>query len=259
MSDSGIVKYFNVNDRGVSIRCKMIFDEIRPGGRVIVCGTGFGGHKDGKAFERFARRILKKNKGFAILTFDWPGHGDDVKKKWMPEDCLLYLDCVLAWARKRFRTDNSHLFGYAVSFGGYIFLRYFAERGDPFIRTALRSPALPMHETLSASILQPVDQAALAAGRTVPVGFDRKVPVDARLLADLQSHDVTVLDYAPLSDRLMILHGTKDEIVPMAGPAAFAQKQGISFVPVEGADHRCTDPAQMEFAIEEIIRFFGLN
>jgi len=259
MKDSLSVKYFNVSGRGVSVRCKMIFDEIVPGGRVILCGTGFGGHKDGRAFERFARRVLKKNRDVAIVVFDWPCHGDDVKKKMSLEDCGLYLDLVLDWARKRFRTDDSRLYGYAVSFGGYFFLHYFSQRGCPFVRTVLRCPALPMHETLNHSVLRPEDREGLAAGRTVQVGFDRKVPVDARFLTELQSNDVTRRDYTAFSDRLMILHGTKDEIVPMENTASFARDQGIPFLPVENADHRFTDPDRMEYAIEEIIRFFGMN
>ena len=40
---------------------------------------------------------------------------------------------------------------------------------------------------------------------------------------------------------------------------AFADRNGIRFVPVEGADHRFQDPGKMNVAIEEIVSFFGMK
>ena len=59
--------------------------------RIVLFAHGFGGRKDNGAAEKFAMRLITKYKGCAMVTFDWPGHGDDVKKGFHLEDCMIYL------------------------------------------------------------------------------------------------------------------------------------------------------------------------
>ena len=61
-------KYYSVNAEGCSIRCKLYAADAAPE-RVILYGHGFGGHKDNKAAEHFAARLLEKNRSAALLTF----------------------------------------------------------------------------------------------------------------------------------------------------------------------------------------------
>jgi hypothetical protein len=58
-------KYFTVNAEGCSIRCKLYAEGNADVRKVILFGHGFGGHKDNRAAERFALRVLEKNKGVA--------------------------------------------------------------------------------------------------------------------------------------------------------------------------------------------------
>jgi dipeptidyl aminopeptidase/acylaminoacyl peptidase len=55
---------------------------------------------------------------------------------------------------------------------------------------------------------------------------------------------------------MIILHGTKDEVIPFEDSAKFADDNVIEFVPVQNADHRFTDPKTMDLAIHTIITFF---
>ena len=71
-------KYFCINAEKHSIHCKIYLDDPKAIGTVVVFGHGFGGHKDNRAAEKFAARVLEKNKGAAVITFNWPCHGDDV-------------------------------------------------------------------------------------------------------------------------------------------------------------------------------------
>jgi predicted alpha/beta-fold hydrolase len=120
-----MVKYFNINEAGCSIRCKIYFNNLKTAKRIVVCGHGFSGHKDNKAVEKFADFVLKKYKDIAVITYDEPCHGDDVKKKLILEDCNTYIKLVNEYARSRFDTDE--LYAYANSFGGYQVLKYISE------------------------------------------------------------------------------------------------------------------------------------
>ena len=51
------------------------------------------------------------------------------------------------------------------------------------------------------------------------------------------------------------MHGTKDEIVPIAEVEMFAAKNRIPFFPIEKADHRFIDTGKMNEAITMIAAF----
>ena len=249
-------KYFNINEYGSSIRCKMYLNDIKSVKRAVICGHGFGGHKDNKAAERFADYNLKKHKDTAVITFNAPCHGDDVKKKLTLDDCDTYIKAVTEYSAKQFRTDE--LYGYATSFGGYLFLRYISDNASPFKKLALRCPAVNMYDVLSQRIMSPAEQKALSRNKPILVGFDRKIKVTQAFLDELKAADITQRDFTKLADDILILHGTKDEVVPFDSSKAFAEKNSIRFIPVENADHRCKNPLTMDAAIKEIEEFFGI-
>ena len=249
--------YFNINDAGLNIRCKLYSEGQGEVKTLVICGHGFGGHKDNRAAERFSKHVTDKNHGVAVLTFNWPCHGDDVRKTLRLNDCDAYLSAVLSWAKARY--PSAALFGYATSFGGYLFLKYVSEHGNPFLKIALRCPAVPMYDVFAASIMDADDFERIRKGKPVPVGFDRKVAIDRTFLDEIRDADIAKRDYLPYADDLFILHGTKDEIVPFDRVKAFAEDNVIDFEPVENADHRFQSPEKMDFAIARICAFFGLK
>ena len=234
----------------------MYLNDIKSVKRAVICGHGFGGHKDNKAAERFADYILKKHKDTAVITFNAPCHGDDVKKKLTLDDCDTYIKAVTEYSAKQFRTDE--LYGYATSFGGYLFLRYISDNASPFKKLALRCPAVNMYDVLSQRIMSPAEQKALSRTKPILVGFDRKIKVTQAFLDELKAADITQRDFTKLADDILILHDTKDEVVPFDSSKAFAEKNSIRFIPVENADHRFKNPLTMDAAIKEIEEFFGI-
>ena len=248
-------RYFEINAGGHNVRCKLYYKDLRDIRRAVVFGHGFGGHKDNGAAEKFAERLLSKYKHTAMVTFNWPSHGDDVKKKITLSDCDAYLTLVLDYVRSTLGAQE--LYSYATSFGGYLTLKYIAEHGNPFRKVALRCPAVNMYEVLTEAIMQADELEQLQRGRDVPVGFDRKILVSPAFLQELKEHDVQALDYLDYADDILILHGTSDEIVPFAAGRAFAENNVIAFEPVEGADHRFQNPQKMERAIKAILEFYA--
>lgn len=248
-------RYFEINEQGHNIRCKLYYSDLKNIRRVVIFCHGFGGHKDNGAAEKFAERLTSKYKGSAMVTFNWPCHGDDVKKKLTMEDCFSYLSLVIEYVKKQYQTDE--LYCYATSFGGYVTLRYLMDRGNPFRKVAMRCPALNMYEALCTTIMTQENREQLLKGREVPVGFDRKVPVSPAFLEEIREHNILPLDFLDYAEDLLIIHGTTDEIIPFDISFSFADNNLIEFVSVDGADHRFRDPKKMEIAMKAILTFFG--
>ena len=248
--------YFEINRDGHNIRCKLYCSDVHMIRKAIVFCHGFGGHKDNKAAEKFAERVLSKYKGTAVVCFDWPAHGNDVKKKLQLSDCDVYLTLLLQYLHEKY--DPVVLYAYGTSFGGYLLLKYISEHGNPFLKIALRCPAVNMYRVLTEKIMNPDILETLDKGKEAIVGFDRKVGINSRFLNELRENDIRTLDFIPFADDLLVLHGTKDEIIPFEQSRSFCDDNVIEFVPVKNADHRFTDPQTMEQATKEVLQFFHL-
>ena len=113
-----------------------------------------------------------------------------------------------------------------------------------------------MYEVLENRILTEKEKNALEKGKDVLVGFNRKIKISRPFMDSLKEADITKRPYGDFSDRILFIHGTKDELVPPASVQGFARENHIPFITVENADHRFTDSRKTETAIHEIIRFF---
>lgn len=250
-------KYITINQNGASIRSKLYCTDMKSIRSVIVFGHGFSGHKDTRAAEKMAARIQKRRPDAALITFDWPCHGEDASNKLRLSDCDKYLGQVIAYLNARFRPEA--LYACATSFGGYLFLRYIAENGCPFRKVALRCPAVNMYDSMTARIMKDGDLDLIKKGKPALVGFDRKVKITRDFLSELKECDITQIDFSSFADDIAIIHGTKDEIIPYDISKAFAEKNGLHFFTVDAADHRFTDPAKMDEAIDLIRTFFSMK
>lgn len=247
-------RYFEINESGHNIRCKLYYQDLHNICRVVIFGHGFGGHKDNNAAEKFAERMLTKYKGTAMVTFNWPCHGDDVKKKLCLDDCSTYLELVIQHVLRKYEPDE--LYSYATSFGGYLTLKYISEHGNPFRKVALRCPAVNMYDVITKNIMSSDDLEKIQKGKEIPIGFDRKVMIGLPFLEELRENDIQQRDYLDFAEDILILHGTEDEIVPMEAARAFAENNIIEFIPVSGAEHRFRNPLKMEQAIKHILEFY---
>ncbi len=250
-----MVKYLDINEQGNSIKCKVICDNFRETRQVVLFLHGFGGHKDNKAAEKFAETALSKMKKAAVFIFDWPCHGKDVKKKLTFADCDTYLTLVLKYIREEMHVTT--VFAYGTSFGGYMVLKYLHDHEtNPFKKIALRCPAVSMGEIMYSRIMTEENKELLKKGKDVAAGFDRDVFVDQKFVDDLLCEDVRKWDYLDYADDMMIVHGSKDEIVPIEESRAFAENNVIEFIEVEDADHRFQDLNKMKLAHSHMVDFY---
>lgn len=248
-------KYFNINEQGQSVRCKLYSDDgARTFESVVIATYGFGGNKDNHPIQKFAERITSKYKGYAVLTFDWPAHGNDGRKKMSAPEGMTYLGLAVAYARQELGARYQYL--YSTSYGGYIGLRYIAEVENPFRRIVLRCPAIDaygvMLKTFSADELH-----ALSRGKKVMKGFERKSEFDQDFFRDLKEHDVRAYEYFDYSDDILLIHGMLDGMVPIRDTQKFADDNVIEMISVERADHPFSNPDTMDFAIGETVKFLA--
>ena len=249
-------KYFEINGQGHNIRCKQYANGPGAAKRAVIFCTGFAGHKDNRAAEGFAEKLLSKTRDVVLVVFDWPAHGDDVKKKLTLEDCGVYLDLVIRETKARFGAER--LFAYGTSFGGYLLLKYISEQGNPFEKIALRCPAVDMYGVMTRDIIRNDEYERILKGKDVQAGFDRKVTINRAFLEALQENDLRQRDFLDWAEGILILHGTADEVVPFGDGKSFAEDNLIEFLPVEGADHRFQNPVHMSLATKYVLQFFAL-
>ncbi|MBQ0001250.1 MAG: alpha/beta hydrolase [Clostridiales bacterium] len=248
-------KYFDINVQGYSIRCKLYYNkDLHNHTDVVIATYGFGGNKDNKAIEKFADRITTKYKGYVVVTFDWPCHGMDARNQLIADECMLYMDMVVNYCREELKAER--IYNYSSSFGAYITLRYIQEKGsNPFDRTAFRCAAIKMYDALAQGISED-DWNKLNKGKEILRGHERKIKVTKEFLDDIREHDVAAYDYMEYADDIIMIHGTKDEAVPISVAEEFSENNIIELYPVQNADHPFSNPDYMDFAIQKMIEFF---
>ncbi|HHW7506840.1 TPA: alpha/beta hydrolase [Mannheimia haemolytica] len=246
-------KRFEINEQGLSIRCKLFYEkELQQIENVVIVLHGFGSSKDLKSNTKFGERLSSKYKGYAALAFDFPCHGDDARKKLSVEESITYLQLVIDYAKTSLNAKN--LYAYGTSFGGYLTLKYLAEKGNPFRKIALRAPAVQIYYSLM-NRLSEEERQKLAKGREILWGFDRQMKISQAFFDELT--DITQNDYLDYAEQMLILHGTEDEMVSLSTSQQFADNNVIELIPIEGADHAFSNPKLMDITIGKIVEFFA--
>lgn len=250
------IKYINLQRDNTNIRCKVYYPNDKKIESLVIFGHGFGGHKESKAAERLAEKLISKNKGFGLLSFDLPCHGDDVKKKLSLADCMWYYEVVIHDAPVILKAQK--LYMNATSFGAFLTLKYISENPNPFEKIVLRSSAIDMYKTMSDALITDEIQEKLNKKKEAEVGFDRKIIITSQFLDELAGVRLLETDFMDYADDIFIIHGTKDEIASFEDAKRFSENNVIDFEAVEGADHRFKDLKKLEYANVRTLDFFGV-
>ena len=113
-----------------------------------------------------------------------------------------------------------------------------------------------MYQTMC-DFIPEADKSKLRKGKEIQAGFDRKMKIDQHFLDSLRDFDILKQEYFDYADDMIVIHGTKDEMVPIEISERFAENNVIEFIPVEGANHPFQNPNHMALAIHKIIEFFS--
>ena len=63
-------KYFDINESGYSVRCKLYCGNVHDINKAVIFGHGFGGHMDNKACEKFTNSFPSTK-----ISASWPSTG----------------------------------------------------------------------------------------------------------------------------------------------------------------------------------------
>lgn len=245
---------FDINKNGYSIKCKIYCESLRDLKSACIYVHGFGGHKDTKAAAYFAEALMSKTKKTAVIVFDLPAHGKDVRKKCTLTDCDTYISYVLDYAFSSLNVEK--VYAYATSFGGYLVMKYIHDHNNnPFAKIALRCPAVAMYEIIQKRIVTPDNLLLLEKGKDVAAGFDRPLLIDSEYISGLKENDIRLWNYLDYADDILIIHGTKDEFIPVEEIKEFAENNVIEYKIIEAADHRFQDLNKMKLAHSMIVDF----
>ncbi len=235
-------------DRGYHIFC--LDGSIKEQKAIILCLHGFAGSKHSHAIEMLHRAMSPLNIG--TFTFDWPAHGESDARfsDLTVENCLKDLDIVYSYVRERYGAPQC----FATSFGGFLAMLYHKRNPEAFNRIMLRSPALKMGRVMETAINKDKFRGFLD-GETVDFGHEKPLLLTRSFYDDVSSYDV-FNSPPPHPERIQILHGDSDTLVPVQDSKDYAGNFGISLHLLKNAGHYYDNPGDLEWVMEEAGRFF---
>jgi pimeloyl-ACP methyl ester carboxylesterase len=208
-------------------------------GSVVIYVHGFASHQRGEKALYFGERFVAR--GDAYLTFDLRGHGasSGTMADLTVTRALADIETMLAWAQQRF----ARMMLIGSSLGGQ--LAAWAAARDPkrIVANLLIAPAFAFYENrvrdLGAEGMARLQAEGYAVVRnewvTTTIGRD--------LVDDAQGYGINRL-LAAYRTPTLILHGTEDSTVPLAGSVEFAARSSarpLELVVIAGGDHRLSD------------------
>jgi len=235
--------------QGYPISC---LDGRFPGQKAqILCLHGFSGSKRSLVIERLHREMSSLSIG--TFTFDWPAHGesrasyDDLRV----ENCIRDLETVLTYLTG---TSTAPVFCFATSFGGYLAMLFHNRHPEVFDRILLRSPALRMAEILR-SFMDESQLREFLQGSRLDFGFSQPLLLKQTFYEDLCAHDVFSAK-PPHPEKIIILHGTGDDVVPFEHSLHYSDRFEIPLFAVEGANHFYDRPQDIDYVMEKAKSFY---
>ncbi|MBO6137971.1 MAG: alpha/beta fold hydrolase [Lachnospiraceae bacterium] len=218
---------------------------------IILCLHGFTGSKHSPTIEKL--HGVMKNKRIGTFAFDWPGHGrsDAPFSALTVENCMQDMDTVYKYIHEKYGVP---IWCFATSLGGYLAMNYHLRHPEAFEKLLLRSPALKMAEVMKAAMSE--DRfARLMKGEKVDFGHDQPLLLTKDYYDDLCAHDI--FDEAPpYPEKILIIHGDKDETVPIHYSEDYAGKNGIALHILKDAGHEYDNPGDQEWIMKEALEFF---
>lgn len=238
--------------RDYAICCKLFAPDDGAVSSILIGVHGFAGDKESSMLRKLAAAVC--GKGVALLCFDFPAHGESpvAEEQLTVENCKADLQAVMAHASQRYPGARKSIF--ATSFGGYITLLCAEE--FPGIPLVLRAPAVTMPRLLLESVLK-TSAEAFKNRETILCGFERPLRLPYTFFEDLAAQE-------PLGEKqvdapVLIVHGDRDDIVPLSDVQAFVKTQKrVTLEILHGADHRFKNPGEMEQIIERTKKHLGI-
>ena len=219
---------------------------------IVLCLHGLAGDKNSSVIARLSQVMKVENIG--TFTFDWPSHGDSPEpaRYFTTDYCLEYIRTAVSFLKNSY--GSVPIYCFATSFGGYIAMLYHLNHPDTFEKIFLRSPALNIADTLT-GFMNENQMTDFMNGKELDFGFDRPLLLTKAHYDDIKAHDI--FSSAPMyPEKIFIIHGEVDDVVSVKDSQLYAERNGIKFYVLAGADHRYKNPGDVETVMEKAKEWF---
>ncbi|MCR4963887.1 MAG: lysophospholipase [Firmicutes bacterium] len=222
---------------------------------ILLMIHGFGSSKASSTVRLFAAAMEKSGKGW--ISFDLPAHGDSPVdgSKLRVANCLEDLHTVESYLSRAY--PHSPVAYLGSSFGAYLLALHLSKHGRPHRKAVLRCAAVKMAQLMIDE--QTPEQARLLRAQGFVIldeDYARPLKITNAFIDDLLQHDLFAEAGKNMADMLMI-HGTADQIAPIADARSFARHIDAPLVEIEGANHTFDAPGQMDRLVSIALDFFG--
>ncbi len=220
---------------------------------ILVVAHGFASSKGSPNVKMLMEHL--PDRGIGVVAFDFPGHGDSPVDghSLMIDNCMSDLKSVCDLVSENFPDAETGYFG--SSFGAYIIMNYLMKYRIKGARVFMRSAAVNMHEFFD----ELSDDQALQLERDghIILDYDNvpSIMLTEGFVDDLKKHDL-FKSFDPEGNRIMMIHGSRDEDVDYLEAKKFSERFGIDIVTVDGGDHRLSVAGAPETVLRETLKFF---
>jgi alpha-beta hydrolase superfamily lysophospholipase len=220
---------------------------------IVVYVHGFASSRRGEKALYFGERFVAR--GDAFLTFDLRGHGESsgTMAELTVTRALADVETIFAWARER----CARLVVVGSSLGGHLAAWAAARNSDAIAANLLIAPAFAFYENRVRD-LGPEGAARLREdGYAIVRNEWVTTTIGRELVEDAVGYGMDRL--LPIyRTATLILHGTEDTTVPLAGSVDFVRRSAarpLELVAIAGGDHRLTDHKAVLF--DHMVGFLG--
>ena len=238
-------RYFSLSQESLRIPCRIYEPDFGAPKRCILGVHGFGGSKDTEILTTLAEEMSIF--GSSMVCFDFPAHGDSP----MESDALTLDNCIetliytAQWAHNRYPDLDFCI--YASGFGAYVTL-IALERLEEVVgkvKLVLHTPNLRMSETVLGMVRMNEEQ--LRAADRVTLRASRQFDVTYDFYEQVRRHTALTTFDSPM----LILHGEKDEFVPLGDMLNFRRiNEDCKLVVIPGADHQFQAPGVWDMVVD---------
>ena len=211
-----------VNNK-INIIENMPIDELE---KIVIYCHGLGSNKN--LVNRFSKDLLNNNIG--VLSFDFPGHGDDKTpfSLFNLSLCIEYLEEVIKYIKNKYNVPIC-LFG--SSFGGFVVLNRLIIRNNDIDKTILMCPAINFCEIMELKSGISIDY--FDTNEFMPLYNNIKIYKDSYLEFKNGDKKIRKANFRNIS----IIQGMMDKTVSYDDIREFCLRNNLELVTIQKGKH----------------------
>ena len=200
---------------------------------LLLACHGFCSNKDSFSIEQVVKKL--KGEQIPIISFNWPGHGDN-EKELTVSNCINTFKIMEEEISRNF--PNAKILLYGSSFGAYIVLLLFSKNlidNNRYQYVFFKSPAIKMDEIFRTQIVEEDFEEYQKRGYTIK-NRKKKMVIPYEFYEELCENRLNIENLKNIIKNAIIFHGTEDDVAPIKD-SEMLEGNNIRVVRLLGAPH----------------------